>query len=294
MEYVVSGSVERKPYPQWNPPGAERSAVIWKRLQQSLWHKIRKHLEKEHRITISGDYKGNTATAELPTETLKSSTSKGKGRIPAKFQAPLIKWDTDEPGIFANTLDRARHPLSDSTLVDNCGACHLVNSKDLLEPGTFVTARSDECVEAGTSRLPILGYGTRIFPKSLKVEDGDALDLELKNVAVVSGFYTNIISESLLRKSELWVNGWDLTLRYGGEDNGLIVRQLERKQGLTFFEYKPLYYSAASNTVIQNYTSDSIDCSYAIMMYPTLKRELRRIYKGPREYLYPRIDIIDL
>ena len=74
---------------------------------------------------------------------------------------------------------------------------HLVNSKELLNPVTFVKGRINDYVEAGTTSLLILGRGTRIIrnvihgPNGLKTED-----LILRNIVIVKGFHVNIVSEA--------------------------------------------------------------------------------------------------
>jgi hypothetical protein len=52
-------------------------------------------------------------------------------------------------GMYA-TLDFLAHPFSDSTLLDNCGAVYLVNSKEMLVPGLFRKLGVADFVDAGT------------------------------------------------------------------------------------------------------------------------------------------------
>jgi hypothetical protein len=95
------------------------------------------------------------------------------------------------------TLNLSRHPLSLSTLFDNCGAIYLVNNKSLLVPGSFVKSKGLEHVEAGLSSLPIIGRGTRVLKGLLDRAHGEGTeDLTLIDVAVVEGFYVNIVSEA--------------------------------------------------------------------------------------------------
>ena len=74
-------------------------------------------------------------------------------------------------GVYA-TLDFSRHLLSVSTLLNNYGATHLVNSKELLEPGSFTKAAYNEYVEAGSSSLLILGHSKRVIKKVLNSTAG--------------------------------------------------------------------------------------------------------------------------
>jgi hypothetical protein len=75
-----------------------------------------------------------------------------------------------------------------------------VNSKDLLEPRLFIKATINEYVKAGSSSLLILGRGTRVIRNTLSRVSGlVTVDLTLKDIVVVEGFYVNIISEARLR-----------------------------------------------------------------------------------------------
>ncbi|KAG4427574.1 hypothetical protein IFR05_016944 [Cadophora sp. M221] len=86
------------------------------------------------------------------------------------------------PGIYS-LWGSDGHPLSKSTLLDNCGATNLVNDRNLLEPGSFVRSDADDVVECGSSHLPILGRGTRVLKGALTGPDGDKFDLKLTDVS---------------------------------------------------------------------------------------------------------------
>jgi hypothetical protein len=78
---------------------------------------------------------------------------------------------------------------------------HLVNSKDLLELGSFVKALFNKCVEAGSLSLPILGRGIRVIRKAInKAISPNIKDLYLSDIIVIKGFYINIVSEARLNK----------------------------------------------------------------------------------------------
>ncbi len=88
-----------------------------------------------------------------------------------------------------------------STLIDNYGATHLVNSKDLLKPGSFIKVITNESVKAGLSALLILGRGTHIIKRTLNSASGPIIaDLILKNIIIVKGFHVNIVLEAYLRE----------------------------------------------------------------------------------------------
>jgi hypothetical protein len=49
-----------------------------------------------------------------------------------------------------NTIDFSSYLLLDSTILDNRAATHLVNSAELLVPGSFRPLDSSKTIEAGT------------------------------------------------------------------------------------------------------------------------------------------------
>ena len=63
--------------------------------------------------------------------------------------------------MYATSLG-APYYLFKSTLLNNYSAIHLVNSKDLLELGSFVPKKGS-IVELGVSNIPIKDYGSRII-----------------------------------------------------------------------------------------------------------------------------------
>ncbi|KAK6579764.1 hypothetical protein PZA11_008000 [Diplocarpon coronariae] len=166
-----------------------------------------------------------------------------------------------------------RHPLSLSTLLDNCAATHIVNSKDLLVAGTFKpSGDSQQCVEAGTSRLPIIGRGDRYMADSLLQRDGSPMGMTLRNVAVIEEFTTNIISERLLADKGFWYSGVDLTLRSGSIGDSVKRAQLERRHNLVFFEYKPVNYLDLPNMLQRDFS--------ALMAFPTAETTLHNRFQS--------------
>ena len=62
-------------------------------------------------------------------------------------------------------------------------------------------AKPDECVEARTSSLPIIGRGKRVLKNVLDRARGlNTKDLVLSDVVVVEGFHVNIVLEARLRQ----------------------------------------------------------------------------------------------
>jgi hypothetical protein len=98
-------------------------------------------------------------------------------------------------------LNFLRYPLLASTLLNNYSAIHLINSKDLLELGSFVKALFNKCVEAGSSSLLILGRGIKVIRKAInRAISPNIKDLRLSDIIIIKGFYINIVSEACLNK----------------------------------------------------------------------------------------------
>jgi hypothetical protein len=114
------------------------------------------------------------------------------------------------------------------------------------------------------------------------VFDQGKRDLILNNVAIIKGFHTNIILEYKLRSLGIWYNGFDYTLWHGPLEKSIILKKLERKYNLVFMELKPLSSSYSYAQMGNRPTS--------ILIFPTLKRQVRRLYRLLRDYLRPRSD----
>jgi hypothetical protein len=104
----------------------------------------------------------------------------------------------------------------------------------------------------------------------------------LNNIAVIEGFHTNIVSEYKLRSSRVWYNGFNCTLRYSPLEKSVVLKKLERKYNLVFMELKPLS-SSYSHIQIG-------DRPASTLIFPTLKRKVRRPYRPSKDYLRPRSD----
>ena len=66
-------------------------------------------------------------------------------------------------------------------------------------------------------------------------------DLELYNVIVVEGFYTNIISQVLLRNIGYQTYNQELMLLQGESRKEVVIKKLVIEQNLTFLKYKSLF-----------------------------------------------------
>jgi hypothetical protein len=164
------------------------------------------------------------------------------GMIQAALIDPQLIIKLESLGVYSTSISFDSHPLSKSTIFDNGAATHLVNSVDLLEPGSFVRSPGLQTVEAGTQAFPILGKGKRRFKNILNGNHGEqSEDLVLNDVVVVEGFHVNIISEARLFDKRVWYLGLDSSLRIGTLEESIILARMKRAHNLTFVEYKPLY-----------------------------------------------------
>ena len=97
-----------------------------------------------------------------------------------------------------------RYLLFASTLLNNCSATHLVNSKELLKLRSFIKIAYNKCIKASSSSLPILGYSKRVIKKALNsIASLNSEDLTLLDIVIIKGFYINIISEARLNKARV-------------------------------------------------------------------------------------------
>ena len=183
---------------------------------------------------------------EQKNPSLSSSIDNGRSKkgppnnvIAVTIDPMIAREATIHPEAVYTSIGSTRHPLSDSTLLDNCGAMHLVNDSRFLIPGSFRPDKEDNFVEAGASQFKIIGRGKRIMKKIFMDANGnETIDLTLNNVAVVPDFHVNIVSEALLLEAGVWIIGKDCSLRYGDFDSNTILKRLVRKHNLTFLEFK--------------------------------------------------------
>ncbi|KAK3897366.1 hypothetical protein C8A05DRAFT_39082 [Staphylotrichum tortipilum] len=215
---------------------------IFTRFSEPKWNALRKQATKLGWTLISRTKPTSDTTPSSTTSLLGAPSP----QLPRKFVSTildprLLAADEESLGVFT-TFNCSVHQLSQSILLDNCGALHVVNDKSCLLPGTFVEAEEGDRAEAGTTDFPILGRGTWLLKNVLRGPDGpNTADLELTNVAVVENFHVNIISEARLLTSNVWYCGLDCTLRVGTLSSNTVIKQLVRKVNLVFFEYNPLF-----------------------------------------------------
>jgi hypothetical protein len=83
-------------------------------------------------------------------------------------------------------------------LFNNYNAIHLVNNKERLNKDNFVKLLIELVVKARTFILLITRHSTRTFKGLFNKRDGKRVNLVLRDVVVVKGFYINIVLKALL------------------------------------------------------------------------------------------------
>ena len=85
-------------------------------------------------------------------------------------------------------------------MLNNYSAIHLVNNKDLLVFSIFVLFKNNNIVQVSSFFFPIFKYRERVLKKVLNsLNSKNIIDLKLKNIVIIKGFYINIILMVLLR-----------------------------------------------------------------------------------------------
>lgn len=245
LEYAVTGSTDRP----IRVPTQEELEEIRKRWKHTRWEELRQKIADEGWKVKRASYRPRNNNRSYP--------------------APNMTFTVIDPsllgqGVFT-TIGFEKHMLSDSTLLDNCGALHVVNSSSLLEPGSFALSKGYDSIHAGSSEFPISGRGTRIIRNVLAGPKGQqTVDMVLTNVALVEGFHANIVAEARLYEKGIWYCGKDCSLRYGDMGNSVTLAKLTRRHNLVFLEYKPLsQYSDRSLVVLSHQVPEVIPVSAA-------------------------------
>jgi hypothetical protein len=149
-------------------------------------------------------------------------------------------------------------------LFNNYSAIHLVNNKERLDKGSFVKLLIELVVEARTSMLLITRRGTRTFKGLFNKRDGKRVNLVLRDVVIVKGFYINIVSEALLFKKGVWVYRLDSTLCIRTKQENIVLIKLKRIYKVNFFKYKPIFTYLDALSEISTST-------YKVLIYLTLE-----------------------
>jgi hypothetical protein len=149
-------------------------------------------------------------------------------------------------------------------LFNNYSATHLVNNKKRLDKGSFVKLLVELVIEARTSILLIIRRGTRTFKGLFNKRDGKRVNLVLRDVVIVKGFYINIVLEAFLFKKGVWVYRLDSTLCIRTKQENIVLIKLKRMYKVNFLKYKLIF--TYLDALFEISTS-----AYKVLIYSTLK-----------------------
>jgi hypothetical protein len=136
---------------------------------------------------------------------------------------PILIIQSPGQGIYI-ILDFSRYPLFQNTLLDNYSIIYLVNSKNLIDSGTFIKAKIDNYIEAGITSLLITEYSIRIIKNIVNRPSGPyTKDLILYNIIVIKRFYINIVSETRLAEKKAWYYKYNLIVRLGDCKENIVL-----------------------------------------------------------------------
>jgi hypothetical protein len=161
-------------------------------------------------------------------------------------------------------LDFLKYLLLESILFDNYNTIYLVNNKERLNKGSFIKSLVELVIKAKTSILLIIRHGTYTFKRLFNKRDRKRVNLVLRDVVIVKGFYINIILKALLFKKGVWVYKLDLTLYIRTKQENIVLIKLKRIYKVKFLKYKLIstYLDALSEILIS---------IYKVLIYLTLK-----------------------
>lgn len=293
LQEAITGKVAK----DRQPTEAHRIKATLIRLYQPEHARLKTELAKKW--TIPAKPRDESSTRDSKRGKRTANTKAPGSMIEAIIDPKLLEGISNTVGVYA-TLNFGKHPLSDSILFDNCGATHLVNDVQMLDPGTFVKATSIDEVECGTSSLPVIGRGRWTLKGMINGASNDKpADLTLKDVAVIPGFHTNIVSEARLRTMGIWYLGLDCSLNFGTSlTESFKLKILERRYNLVFLKYSPIeasfVYSEVPKPVKTNVPSVTLMFS-TITADPGSKGALRLYTKrSVHKHESPRSDSADI
>jgi hypothetical protein len=89
--------------------------------------------------------------------------------------------------------------------------------------------------------LLITRHGTRTSKGLFNKRDSKKVNLILRDVVVIKGFYVNIVLKALLFKKGVWVYRFDLTLCIRTKQENIVLIKLKYIYKVNFFKYKPIF-----------------------------------------------------
>ena len=104
------------------------------------------------------------------------------------------------------------------------------------------------------------------------------MDLKLKNIVVIKGFYINIILIVLLRATSIQLYSLNNSLYYRTKGANIVLVTLLIKYNILFLKYKPysFYFNTLSIVIPTSFTS--------ILIYLILKRSINKRFRKTQDY----------
>jgi hypothetical protein len=97
-------------------------------------------------------------------------------------------------------------------LFNNYNTIYLVNNKERLDKSSFVKLLIELIIKVKTFILLIIRRDTCTFKGLFNKRDRKRVDLVLRDIAIIKGFYINIVLKALFFKKGVWVYKLDSTL----------------------------------------------------------------------------------
>jgi hypothetical protein len=97
-------------------------------------------------------------------------------------------------------------------LFNSYNTIYLVNNKKRLNKGSFIKLLIKLIIKVKTFILLVIRHSTYTFKRLFNKRDGKRVNLVLRNVIIIKGFYINIVLEALLFKKGIWVYKLNLIL----------------------------------------------------------------------------------
>jgi hypothetical protein len=88
-------------------------------------------------------------------------------------------------------------------LFNNYNTIYLVNNKKRLDKGSFIKLLIELIIKEKTFILLIIRHGTCIFKGLFNKRDGKRVNLVLRDVVIIKGFYINIVLKALFFKKSI-------------------------------------------------------------------------------------------
>ena len=144
-------------------------------------------------------------------------------------------------------------------------------------------------MQVSSFSLPIFKYKERVLKKVLNsLNSKNIVNLKLKNIVIVKGFYINIILIVLLHATSIQLYSLNNSLYYRTKGVNVVLVTLLIKYNILFLKYKlySFYFSALFIVIPISLTS--------VFIYLTLKRSINKRFRRTQDYQQLRLNFTQL